>query len=109
MRAGPRTGVDVGPTLNDDLSPKVRYQGLSESKWCETVKENREDEQAPTFPLDGTDEGLNIRDAARGYDVKWLKSGKSSKSSDDTIVVMLDNSINALTPYILTSYIYFLC
>lgn len=67
IRAGP---VDVGPTLNDGLSVRVRYQGFSESKWWETVKEKREDAHEPTFALDGTEEGLNRSDAARGYVVK---------------------------------------
>ena len=32
IRAGPRGEGLVGPTLNDDVSVKVRYQGLRESK-----------------------------------------------------------------------------
>lgn len=102
IKAGPSVGVDVVPNLKEDglSSVKVRYQGLSESKWCETVKAKREEEQEPTLAaLDGMEEGLSRRDAARGYEVKWLRSGKSSKSSEDTVVVIDDSSINALTPY----------
>lgn len=68
IRAGPV--VDVGPTLKDGLSVSVRYQGFSESKWCETVKAKREEAHDPGLDLDGTEEGLNLRDAARGYAVK---------------------------------------
>lgn len=32
-RDGDGDGCVVGPTLDDDASVSVRYQGLSESKW----------------------------------------------------------------------------
>lgn len=32
MSAGPTRDGLVGPTLEDDVSPKLRYQGLTESK-----------------------------------------------------------------------------
>lgn len=66
MRAGPRGDGDVGPTLEADVSVKVRYQGLSESKWWETVKENLEEEQEPILAVDLVDEESKRRDAARG-------------------------------------------
>lgn len=48
IRAGPSGDGLVGPTLDDAVSVSVRYQGLSESKWWDTVKEKREDEHGPT-------------------------------------------------------------
>lgn len=68
IRAGPsRDGEGVvGPTLDADVSVIVRYHGFSESKWWETVKANREDEQEPILPVDGIEDGSNRRDEARG-------------------------------------------
>lgn len=64
MRAGPRGEGVVGPTLEDDVSVRLRYQGLRESIWWwETVKEKREEEHAPILAVD---DGSNRRDAARG-------------------------------------------
>lgn len=100
MRAGPNTGGLVGPTLDADVSVKLRYHGFTESKWCATVKENREEEHDPILAVDdGIEEGSNRREEARGYDVKSLNSSDSSKSSDDTIIVRGDSSTNGLTPY----------
>lgn len=68
IRAGPtreREGL-VGPTFEADVSVKLRYHGLSESKWCATVKENLEEEHEPILAVDGIDEGSNRRDEARG-------------------------------------------
>lgn len=64
MRAGPTTkdGL-VGPTLDADVSVKLRYQGLTESKWWATVNENREEEHDPILAVD---DGLNRREEARG-------------------------------------------
>jgi hypothetical protein len=66
MSAGPRGEWPVGPTFEADVSAKLRYQGLSESKWCETVNEKREDEHEPILAADVKDEGSNRRDEARG-------------------------------------------
>lgn len=68
MSAGPREEywVVVGPTLEADVSAKLRYHGLSESRWCETVNEKREDEHEPILAVDFNDEGSNRRDEARG-------------------------------------------
>lgn len=44
----------VGPTLNADVSVKVRYHGLRESRWGETVKAKREEEQEPILAVDGS-------------------------------------------------------
>lgn len=65
MRAGPwrEEGEGaVGPTLDADVSVKVRHQGLRESRWGETAKEKREEEQEPTLAVDG----LNRRDEDPG-------------------------------------------
>lgn len=56
----------VGPTLDDEVSVKERYHGLRESKWWDTVKENREEEQEPILPVDFIDDVSNRRDDARG-------------------------------------------
>lgn len=64
ISAGPN-GV-VGPTLDDDVSVKVRCQGLSESKWWETVKENLDEEQEPILAVDLIEDVSNLRDEARG-------------------------------------------
>lgn len=70
--------VDVGPTLDDDVSVSDRYQGFRESKWWETVKENLDEEQGPSFAV-SPDEGWKRIDAARGYDVvRPLNSSDSS-------------------------------
>lgn len=66
VSAGPIGYGLVGPTLDDDVSVKVRYHGLSESKWWDTVKENREEEQEPILAVDFTDRVSNRRDEARG-------------------------------------------
>lgn len=68
MRAGPTRveDVPVGPTFDADVSVNVRYQGLSESRWWETVNENLDEEHAPILAVDGTEEELNRRDEARG-------------------------------------------
>lgn len=95
IRAGPSV---AGPTLEEEASVRVRCHGLRESRWWETVKENRE-EHEPILAVDGREEGSNRRDDARGYDVKSLNSIESSKSSDDTTVVIADSSTNGLTPY----------
>ena len=73
---GPRMEDDVefvfvvGPTLEEvESAVRLRYHGLSESKWCETVKENREDAHEPIFPVEeetGIEDGLNRREEARG-------------------------------------------
>lgn len=99
MSAGPSGDwLTVGPTLEADVSAKLRYHGFSESKWWETVNENREEAQEPTLAVDLIDAGSNRRDEARGYVEKSLKSNDSSKSSDDTTDVVVDNSTNGLTP-----------
>ena len=57
----------LGPTLDADVSVKVRYHGLRESKWWDTVKENLEEEQEPILAVDLIEDGSNRRDvAARG-------------------------------------------
>lgn len=103
MSAGPMVVVVVvvGPTLEDDVSVRERYHGLRESKWWDTVKEKREEEEEPILAVDLIVEGSNRRDEhALGYaDMSW-KSSDSSKSKDDTIVITVDNSTNARTPYI---------
>lgn len=66
MRAGPIGEGLVGPTFAADVSVKVRYHGLSESKWWDTVKANLEEEQEPIFAVDLIDEGSNRRDEALG-------------------------------------------
>lgn len=68
MRAGPTAIGEglVGPTFDADVSVKVRYHGLSESKWWETVKENLEEEQEPILAVDLMDEESNRREEARG-------------------------------------------
>lgn len=88
----------VGPTFDADVSVNERYQGFNESKWCDTVNENLEEEHEPSLAADDTDEGSKRRDAARGYDVKSLNSSDSSKSSDDTTVVNDESSTNGFTP-----------
>lgn len=100
IRAGPSREGDglVGPTLEDDVSVNVRYHGFRESKWWETVNENREDEHDPIFAADGIEEGSNRRDDARGYDEKSLNSKESSKSREDTTIVAGDSSRNGRTP-----------
>lgn len=67
ISAGPKEeGAVVGPTLEADVSVKLRYQGFSESKlWCETVNEKREDEHEPILAVDFKEEGSNRRDEAR--------------------------------------------
>lgn len=64
------------------------------------MNENRDEEQEPIFAFDGTEEGLNRSDEARGYNVRSLNSIESSKSSEQTIVVSEDNSTNGFTPCI---------
>lgn len=98
MSAGPRGDGLVGPTLEADVSAKLRYHGLSESKWWETVNEKREDAQDPAFTVDLNDAESNRRDEARGYIEKSLKSNDSSKSKDETTIVAVDNSTNGRTP-----------
>jgi hypothetical protein len=66
MRAGPSGEGLVGPTLEADVSARLRYQGLSESKWCETVKEKREDEHEPILAVEFKEEGSNRSEDARG-------------------------------------------
>lgn len=58
----------VGPTLEDDVlsPPRLRYHGLRESSWCETVKEKREDEHEPILAVDFRVDGSNLRDEALG-------------------------------------------
>lgn len=63
------------------------------------MNEKRE-EQEPILAVEGTEEGLNRSDEARGYDIRSLNSIESSKSSEQTIVVNGDNSTNGFTPYI---------
>ena len=64
------------------------------------MNENRDEEQEPILAADGTEQGLNRSDEARGYDVRSLNSIESSKSSEHTIAVSGDNSTNGLTPCI---------
>lgn len=66
ISAGPKEDGVVGPTFEADVSVKLRYQGFSESKWCETVNEKREDEHEPILAVDFKDEGSNRREDARG-------------------------------------------
>lgn len=100
IRAGPSIEGEglVGPTFEPDVSANERYQGFKESKWWETVNENREDEHDPIFAVDGIEEGSNRSDEARGYDEKSLNSRDSSKSSEETTIVAGDNSRNGRTP-----------
>ena len=98
MSAGPNGDGLVGPTLDADVSARLRYQGFSESRWWDTVKEKREEEQEPILAVDFTVEGSNRRDEARGYDAKSLKSRHSSKSNDDTTVIHGDSSTKGRTP-----------
>lgn len=95
--AGPM--LVVGPTLADEVSVKDKYHGFTESKWCETVNENLDDEHDPILPFEDIEEGLNLSDAALGYAVKSLNSKDSSKSSDDTTMVNGARSTNVFTPY----------
>lgn len=97
MAAGPRLVV-VGPTLADDVSANDKYHGFTESKWCDTVNENLDEEHDPTLPFEGIEDGLNLRDAALGYELKSLNSNDSSKSSDDTTIVSAAKSTNVFTP-----------
>ena len=100
IRAEPRREGDmlVGPTLDADVSVNVRCHGLSEPKWWETVNEKREEEQEPILAVDGTVDGSNRRDEARGLYEKSLNSIDSSKSSDDTIVVTWESSTKGRAP-----------
>ena len=66
ISAGPSGDGLVGPTFDADVSVKLRYQGLSESKWWDTVKEKREEEHDPILAVDFNDEGSNRRDEVRG-------------------------------------------
>lgn len=88
----------VGPTFDDDVSASDKYHGFRESRWCETVNENLEEEHEPSFAEDEIDEGSNRRDAARGYEDMSLYSSDSSKSSEDTIVVNDESSTNGFIP-----------
>lgn len=101
MAAGPRVGPTLAddPTLADEVSVNDKYHGFTESKWCETVNENLDDEHDPILPFEDIEEGLNLRDAALGYAVKSLNSNDSSKSSDDTTIVNGARSTNVFTPY----------
>lgn len=56
----------VGPTLDAEVSERLRYHGLRESSWWETVKAKREEEHEPILAVDFTVEGSNRRDEARG-------------------------------------------
>ena len=67
------------------------------------MKENLEEEHEPILAVDFIDEESNRRDEALGYDAKSLNSSDSSKSSDDTTIVAVDNSTNGRTPYKITS------
>lgn len=58
------------------------------------MKENLEEEHEPILAVDGS----NRRDEARGYDLKSLNSNESSKSSDDTTIVIDESSTNGFTP-----------
>ncbi|GFZ22048.1 Sec14p-like phosphatidylinositol transfer family protein [Actinidia rufa] len=101
IRAGPRREGDelqVGPTLDADVSVNVRCHGLRESKWWETVNENREEEQEPILAVDGSKDGSNRRDEARLLYEKSLNSIDSSKSNDDTIVVTWESTTNGRAP-----------
>lgn len=99
LALGPTSEAFAGPTLDADVSVKLRYQGFTESKWWATVNEKRDEEHAPTLADDGIEEGWYRREEARGLNVKSLHSKDSSKSSDETNVVSCDNSTNALTPF----------
>jgi hypothetical protein len=66
MRAGPREERFVGPTFDADVSVKVRCQGLRESKWWDTVKENLDEEHDPILAVELIEEGSNRREEARG-------------------------------------------
>ncbi|MCI92445.1 hypothetical protein A2U01_0113741, partial [Trifolium medium] len=55
-----------------DVSPRLRYHGLRESSWVETVKEKRDDEQEPILVDDLMVDGSNRREDARGYVEKSL-------------------------------------
>lgn len=80
--AGPEKACEgfVGPTFDADVSVNDRYQGFKESKWCETVNENLDEEHDPSLADDGTDKDDESKrsDAARGYKVKSLNSSDSS-------------------------------
>ena len=65
IRAGPRVERFAGPTFDADVSVKVRCQGLRESKWWDTVKENLEEEHEPILAVVLT-EGSNRREEALG-------------------------------------------
>jgi hypothetical protein len=62
----------VGPTFDEDVSPRLRYHGLRESSWVDTVKEKRDDEQEPILVVDLMVDGSNRREDARGYVEKSL-------------------------------------
>lgn len=68
MRVDPPNieGFVVFPTLDSDVSARLRYHGLRESKWRETVKEKRDDAHDPTFAVDCIEDGLNLREEDRG-------------------------------------------
>lgn len=62
------------------------------------MKANLEEEQEPILAVDLIDEVSNRRDEALGYEAKSSNSSDSSKSSDDTTIVAVDNSTNGRTP-----------
>lgn len=63
------------------------------------MKANLEEEQEPILAVDLIDEVSNRRDEALGYEAKSSNSSDSSKSSDDTTIVAVDNSTNGRTPF----------
>ena len=66
IRAGPRGERLVGPPIDDEVPVKVKCQGLSDSRWWDTVKENLDEEHDPVLAADLIEEGSNRREEARG-------------------------------------------
>ena len=68
IRADPRVEGEglVVPTLDDDVSVNVRFQGLTESTLWDTVNENRDEAHEPILAVGGREDGPNRRDEARG-------------------------------------------
>ena len=62
------------------------------------MKEKRDDEHEPILAVDLIVDGSNLRDEARGYAAKSLKSSDSSKSKDDTTFITVDSSTKGRTP-----------
>lgn len=61
-------GTVVGPSFDDEedggaSEVRLRYHGLRESKWWDTVKEKRDEAHAPILVAE---DGSNRKEAARG-------------------------------------------